>query len=197
MTNKMIFFMATIGILLAVLSSKEAKAGPDPFIGEIVWVGYTFCPRGWAAADGQLLSINQYQSLYSLLGTQFGGDGRTTFALPDLRGRVAIHAGQSPGMSKYQVGNKAGQETVTLTTSQMPTHNHTINASAGATDEDPTGNIPGTGKQKNYDAPGAASTALADEAVGSTGVGEAHENRPPFLTLTACIALQGVYPSRN
>ncbi len=189
--------MATIGILLAVLSSKEAKAGPDPFIGEIVWVGYTFCPRGWAAADGQLLSINQYQSLYSLLGSQFGGDGRTTFALPDLRGRVAIHAGQSPGMSKYQVGNKAGQETVTLTTSQMPTHNHTINASAGATDKDPTGNIPGTGKQKNYDTPRAASTTLADKAVGSTGVSEAHENRPPFLTLRACIALQGIYPSRN
>lgn len=197
MTNKMIFSVTTIGILLAVFPGKEVKAGPDPYIGEIVWGGWNYCPRGWAPADGQLLRIADNQALFSLLGTQFGGDGRTTFALPDLRGRVAIHAGQSPGMSKYQVGNKGGQETVTLTTSQMPAHNHPINASAGATDKDPTGNIPGTGKQKNYDAPGAASTALADEAVGSTGVGEAHENRPPFLTLTACIALQGVYPSRN
>jgi len=197
MTNKMILPGTALTILLSVMPLEDAAAGPDPFIGEIIWGGWNFCPRGFAAANGQLLSVAENTALFSLLGVQFGGDGRTTFGLPDLRGRVSIHTGQGSGLSNYKVGMKGGEETVTLTATQVPAHNHTINASTGGTDKSPSGNIPGTGKQKNYDAPAAASTALADAAVADAGAGAAHENRQPYLALTACIALQGIYPSRN
>ena len=182
---------------LVTLPSKQVLAGPDPFIGEIMWVGYNFCPRGWSDADGQLLPIAQNTALFSLLGTTYGGDGRTTFALPDLRGRVSIHTGEGPGLSEYRLGQKAGLEEVMLTVDQMPTHNHALNASGGAIDKNAAGSIMGSPKQKIYDTPVAASTTLADTAISEAGGDMSHENRPPYLTLRACIALTGIFPSRN
>lgn len=182
---------------LVSVPAKQLLAGADPFIGEIMWVSYTFCPRGWADADGQLLPIAQYTALFSLLGTTYGGDGRTTFALPDLRGRVSIHTGEGPGLSDYRLGQKAGLEEVTLTVDQIPAHNHALNASGGAIDKNAAGSIMGSPKQKIYDTPVAASTTLADTAISEAGGDMSHENRPPYLTLRACIALTGIFPSRN
>ncbi|NOT56941.1 MAG: phage tail protein, partial [Deltaproteobacteria bacterium] len=117
----------------------------DPFIGEIIMFGGNFAPRGWAFCNGQLLSIAQNTALFSILGTTYGGDGRTTFALPDLRGRVPVHAGnsQGPGLPPVQLGEMAGSPSVTLTVSQMPMHNHLVVASQTATTTDPNGGVPG------------------------------------------------------
>jgi len=114
--------------LQGVYPSRDATSsrGSEPFLGEICWIGFNFAPRGWALCDGQLLSISQNDALFSLLGTTYGGDGRTTFGLPDLRGRSPIHVGQGPGLSNYQWGQKGGVETVTLTINQMPSHTHAI-----------------------------------------------------------------------
>jgi microcystin-dependent protein len=186
--------------LAVVLSSgiaQEANAEVEPFIGEIMWVGYPFCPRGWANADGQLLPIAQNTALFSLYGSTYGGDGRTTFALPDLRGRVSIHTGQGPGLSNYRLGAEGGQEGVTLTVNELPAHNHSINASSDAAYKNAAGSIPGSGKAKIYDTPANADTAFDASTVGMTGNGTAHENRAPYATLRACVALQGIYPSRN
>lgn len=186
--------------IAAALSSgiaQEANAQSEPFIGEIMWVGYTFCPRGWANADGQLLPIAQHNALFSLYGTTYGGDGRTTFALPDLRGRVSVHTGQGPGLSSYPLGSKGGQEQVTLTANELPAHNHTVNASSEATDSNAAESIPGSPKKKFYDSPANADIAWDASAVGMTGESSPHENRAPFVTLRACVALQGLYPSRN
>ena len=157
-----------------------------------MWVGYTFCPRGWAEADGQLLPISQYTALFSLYGTTYGGDGRTTFALPDLRGRVSVHTDTS-----YRLGSKGGEEETILTVSEMPAHNHTINASGGGISKNAAGSILGSPNQKIYDAPVSATTTLAGSAINNTGGSSAHDNRPPYLTLRACVALQGIFPSRN
>ena len=187
-----------VSATLVMVPAREAAAQSEPFVGEIMWVGYTFCPRGWAEADGQLIPIAQNTALFSLLGTTFGGDGRATFALPDLRGRVSVHTGDGPGLSSYTLGQKGGEEQVTLTSDEMPAHNHTINASAAAVDTNAAGSILGSPKNKNiYDAPVMASTTLANSAMSDAGGDQPHENRPPYLTLRACIALQGIYPSRN
>jgi microcystin-dependent protein len=190
-----------VSIPLAVSLStgfvQDASAASEPFIGEIMWVGYNFCPRGWANADGQLLQIAQNTALFSLYGTTYGGDGRTTFALPDLRGRVSIHTGQGPGLSSYTLGSEGGQEAVALTVNELPAHSHAVNASSDATDKNASGSVPGSPKKKFYDSPLNADTTWDASAVGMTGDGAAHENRAPYLTLRACVALQGLYPSRN
>ena len=107
----------------------RVAAQPEPFLGQLMLVGFTFCPRGWANANGQLLEISTNTALFSLLGTTYGGNGRTTFGLPDLRGRVPVHVGTGPGLSAYRQGQRSGQETVTLTAAEMPAHRHTVNAS--------------------------------------------------------------------
>jgi microcystin-dependent protein len=178
--------------------AKEAAAGTDVYLGEIMWVPYTFCPRGSAEASGQLLPIATNTALFSLIGTAYGGNGRTTFALPDLRGRVAIHSGNGTGLSSYTLGQKGGEEQVTLTSDEMPAHNHTINASAAAEDTAAAGSILGSPQGKKiYDAPNMASTTLASSAMSDVGGSQPHENRPPYLTLRACIATVGIYPSRD
>lgn len=197
MNLKKILCSITCAAALVSMPAKETLAGANPFIGEIMWVGYNFCPRGWTEADGQLLPISENSALFSLYGTTYGGDGRTTFALPDLRGRVSIHAGQGPGLSVYPLGQKAGVEEVTLSANEMPAHNHTLNASGGAVDKNAAGSILGSPKKKIYDAPVTASTTLASSAMSDAGGGMSHENRPPYLTLRACVALTGVFPSRN
>ena len=195
MNIKHVVSAAVVVATLASLPVKQAAAGTAPFIGEIMWVGYNFCPPGWADANGQLIQIVDNIDLFTLYGTIYGGDGRTTFALPDLRGRVSIHAGTGPGLSPYTQGGNGGEEQVTLTVSEMPAHNHSINASGGAISKSAAGSILGSPKQKFYDAPVNATTTLGNSAVSDTGGDGAHENRSPYLTLRACVALTGTFPS--
>jgi microcystin-dependent protein len=165
----------------------------EPFLAEIKIVGFNFAPRGYAFCDGQILPINQNQSLFSLLGTTYGGDGRTTFALPDLRSRTPIHTG-----TINRLGTKAGSETHTLSDLDLPSHTHQVKAtSSDATSEDPNGgtwaaNSDGT----NY------GTALADASMSANsltrvGGSQAHNNMQPFLSVYFVIALRGLFPSRN
>ncbi len=168
----------------------------EPFLGQLLLVPYNFAPRGWAFCSGQLLSIAQNTALFSLLGTTYGGDGITTFALPDLRGRVALSSGQGPGLSNYVLGEAAGSENVTLITTQIPAHSHTVNAGVGASSVTPEGNFPGSDSVNSiYDV--TATTTMNPTMIGATGGSQPHENRQPFLTLNYIIALEGIFPSRS
>lgn len=164
----------------------------EPFLAEIRMVGFNFAPRGWAFCDGQILPINQNQSLYSLLGTTYGGDGRTSFALPELRGRTPIHVGNS-----HQLGQKSGEETQTLSLNEMPAHGHTAIASnSDAVGDMPTNNIlarPGAGVYAAFN----SGKNMAGQMIGTSGGGQAHNNMQPYLAVNFCIALQGLFPSRN
>jgi microcystin-dependent protein len=167
------------------------------YIGEIRAVAFGFVPRGWASCDGQIMSINTNQALFSLLGTIYGGNGTTTFALPDLRGRVPVHYGTHAG-EPFVIGQQEGAETHTLTADQMPRHTHQISASAAAGDVlSPAGAVWGTTSKPAYGPLGASPSALSPTALETVGAGEAHENMPPFLTLNFVIAIQGIFPSRS
>lgn len=177
----------------------------QPFLGQITLYPYNFAPLGWALCEGQLLPISQYTALFSLLGTQFGGDGRTNFGLPDLRGRVAIGQGQGPGLSSYAMGEVFGTEAVALTTATSPFHSHAFPAVAGAaTTNAPAGALPAEGHLSGrgavavnaYAAPGPAVNLAAGQVAAASSAGVAHNNLQPYLTLNWCIALQGVFPSR-
>ncbi|MCF3111455.1 tail fiber protein [Niabella sp. CC-SYL272] len=172
----------------------------DPFLSMIVLFGCNFAPRGWAFCQGQLLSIAQNTALFSLLGTTYGGNGQTTFALPDLRGRVPIGFGQGPGLSSYALGQQGGAETVTLLLSQMPAHTHAFMATAEAGDtSDPTGAFPAnTGTlDKEYKQSPVNKVAMNAAAVETKGGSQPHTNIQPYLALNYCIALEGIFPSRN
>lgn len=165
----------------------------DYYLGEIRLFGFNFAPRGWALCNGQLMSISQNSALFALLGTTYGGDGITTFALPDLRGRVAIHQGQGPGLSSHVMGEVGGTETVTLTTNQMPSHAHNPLGSAGAqTTNRPDGAAPAQGG--NYSTPDASHPMATTSVVGGS---QPHNNVQPYLTMNYCIAVTGIFPSRN
>lgn len=167
-----------------------------PFIGQISMFGGNFAPRNWAFCNGQLLSIAQNSALFSLLGTTYGGNGTTTFALPDLRGRTPIHAGQGPGLSNRVLGESSGSENVTLIVSQMPSHTHAVTpgaSSSAATSENPSGQVPAAGGA--YDS--AANATLQGVTSGATGGSQPHTNMPPYLVINYIIALQGIFPSRN
>ena len=171
----------------------------EPFLAEVRIVGFNFAPRGWAFCDGQLLPINLNQALFSLLGTTYGGDGRTTFALPDLRGRTPLHKGNSTtaGSVNHLLGNKNGEEAHSLTTSEMPGHDHSVAANAAsATSDEPQGNLPARPGFDAYRSPSSLGT-LGTETVANSGGGTGHENMQPWLALKFCIALQGLFPSRN
>ncbi len=167
----------------------------QPFLAEIRPFGFSFAPRGWAFCDGQLLSIAQNAALFSLLGTSYGGDGQTTFALPDLRGRTSVHPG-----SGIQLGEQSGAETVTLNANQLPAHSHPVMASAdlvtAASPSDAVLGAKGRGGVDVYAAAGSL-TPLAPGAVDSTGQGQPHGNMQPSLVVNFCIAIEGIYPSRN
>ncbi|MDD5271934.1 MAG: tail fiber protein [Methylovulum sp.] len=175
----------------------------EPFVGEIRMVGFNFPPRNWALCDGHTLPINQYQALFALLGVTYGGDGHTTFGLPDLRGRVPVNQGTGPGLSTYVMGQKAGSETVTLTSAQIPNHTHSLNVSSGqGTLTTPVNNflavpVDNNGTANMQDFAGLANAAMNAAAIGATGGNQAHTNLQPFLCVNFIIALTGIFPSRN
>lgn len=161
----------------------------EPFLSEIRLMSFVFAPKGWALCNGQLLPINQNQALFSLLGTTFGGDGRVNFALPDLRGRTPIHVG-----SGHTLGEMGGEQAHTLSIAELPTHTHVVNAASTAvTTNVATGTF--LGVVNNTYGPPANLVALAASEVGNVGGSQAHLNMQPFLTLSFCIALQGIFPS--
>lgn len=155
----------------------------------------TFPPVGWATCDGQLLSISQNTALFSILGTSFGGNGQSTFALPDLRGRVPVHAGQGPGLSSYSVGQEGGEEAHTLATPEVPVHSHAVGASAAdGTVTHPAGAVPARGGSYSATPDG---TTMNPAMIGNVGGGAPHNNVQPYQAVTFIIALQGVFPSRS
>jgi microcystin-dependent protein len=177
----------------------------EPFISQIEAFAFNFAPKGWALCAGQTLPINQNQALFSLLGTTFGGNGTTTFVLPDLRGRLANGFGQGSGLANYNLGQQGGEETHTLTVTETPPHSHLINANNNGTtggSSTPGGGVTlgaGYANQTGSPAVNIYSTAAPTIAMGSLGPtgGQPHENRMPFQALNYCIALQGIFPSRN
>lgn len=173
----------------------------DQFYGEIRMFGGNYAPQGWALCQGQPLQINQYDALYSLIGTTYGGDGVTTFNLPDLRGRVPVHMGTGPGLTQRTIGQSLGTENVALTTDTLPTHTHTLNAgSATGTLYDPAGNILAgcttTNALQSYTTTNATPTAMNSAAIQSAGSSQPHNNMMPTLCINFIIALEGYFPQR-
>ncbi len=163
-----------------------------PYLGELRIFSFGFAPRGWAVCNGQLLPINQNQALFSILGATFGGNGTTTFALPNLQGRIPMHTSTT-----YPLGDAGGEDSHQLTTPEIPGHTHQVNASAApASTHKIIGNVWATTSANQY-AAGAPTTTLNPGAVANTGSGEPHENRPPLLGVNICIALAGIFPSRS
>jgi len=163
----------------------------EPFLSEIRIMSFVFAPKGWALCNGQLLPINQNQGLFSLLGTTFGGDGRVNFALPDLRARVPIRVG-----SGHTLGEKGGEQAHTLSIAEISTHVHVMNASSTAGDTPvPAADLLAPGQSTQMYGPPANLTALQPSTIGNVGGSQAHQNMQPFLTLSFCIALQGIFPS--
>lgn len=166
----------------------------QPFLGQISIFGFNFAPRGWAQCSGQQISIAQNQALFALLGTQFGGNGQTTFALPDLRGRVPVH-------NTNEMGVTGGQESVTLTTATMPAHTHTLNATtAVANKRVATGKIFAADNAtiaEYYAVPGPNVVPLSSQSITNAGGSQPHDNTQPYLALNICIAMEGIFPSRN
>lgn len=218
--------LAVVTLILAVLFSMQATnaiAGGEPFIGEIIWVAFTYCPNGWAEPVGQLLPIAPNQALFALLGTTYGGDGRTTFALPDLRGRVIIGLGQGPGLPTNDVlGTAGGSESIQLTAGHIPSHTHTARTTVSGTATprgsshvanslSPQGNVWATvGKDKNASYTNSSpnvsmksdiiqlnATAVTTVApTGEEGTLDPIDNRQPYLVLRPCISLFGIFPTR-
>lgn len=182
---------------LALLTGSGAMA-QDCFLGEIKMFAGTFAPRGYAKAEGQLLAINNHAALFSLLGTMYGGDGRTSFGLPDLRGRMPIGAGQGPGLPSYRMGQKGGTFEVTLTEGQLPAHSHSVNARVESGDTNvPTGALPADDGTDRVYGNGAATTTMSAQMIGSTGSNQPVPTMPPYQAITPIICMQGTYPSRN
>lgn len=167
----------------------------QPYVGEIRMFGGNFPPNGWMFCQGQMLAISEYETLFNLIGTTYGGDGQTTFALPDLRGRVPLHAGTRPGGSTYQLGEVSGSETTTLLTTQIPAHTHAAACAATAgTSDSPVGLLPARNGAGNLAWGAGAAASLAAAHIDPAGSSAPHENRMPILTLSYCIAYEGIYP---
>jgi microcystin-dependent protein len=170
----------------------------EPFVAEIRIFAGNFAPRSWAFCDGQLLPVAQNTALFSLIGTTYGGDGRSTTALPDLQGRAPMHPGRGPGLTSRRLGQRGGSETVTLTEAQMPNHNHTLIASEEDGDSSvPSGNYLGNGTMMYVPGSDTPNVNMANAALPSSGGSQAHNNMMPFLTMNFIIALVGLYPSRS
>lgn len=173
----------------------------DPFVAEIRIFPFNFAPRGWAWCDGQLLPLSQNTALFSLLGTTYGGDGKSNFALPDLQGRAPMHPGQGPGLSLHDLGETGGSETVSLLESEIPSHSHTMRASGDVADNNqPGGNMAAhpLGRGSNlYITTTSPLVPMSDIALSPAGGDQPHNNMMPYLTFYFCIALQGVFPPRT
>jgi len=172
----------------------------DPFVAEIRIFPFNFAPKGWAWCDGQLMPLSQNTALFSLLGTTYGGDGKSNFALPDLQGRAPMHPGQGPGLSLHDLGETGGSETVTLLESEIPAHSHGLLAVGGfnGTNNDPTNGVPAKGDAGLLPyTPSGPSLMMAPEAIAPAGGDQPHNNLMPYLTFYFCIALQGVFPPRG
>jgi len=196
--NIKIYLLIIIAIIIGSFPS-VASAGQTPFIGEIRFVGFNFAPRGWAKCDGQLLSVSSNEALFSIVGTTYGGDGRTTFGLPDMRGRTPVHQGSGPGLSTYRLGQKSGTEKITLTTNQLPSHSHTakgVSTSARSTNSTNSAIARTRSNLKAYDN-STPNIALNSTTVGQTGSSSQVNNMQPYNTMYCIIALVGVYPSRS
>ncbi len=197
----------TLGVaVIALLATTTLWSAPaqasEPFIGQIMIVGFNFAPRGFASCDGQLLPISQNTALFSLLGTTFGGDGRTTFGLPDLRGRTAVGVGTGPGISTMSWGEKAGVENTLLTVANLPSHSHSVSVKGTATrgnSEIPTGNTWASRSRDNdySNATPVVEMKAGSVSIGNTGNGTSFTNMQPSLGLWHVIALVGIYPSRS
>ena len=172
----------------------------DPFLGEIRMVGFNFAPHGWAFCNGQIMPIQQNTALFSLLGTMYGGNGTSTFGLPNLQGNVPLGQGQGPGLSDYVIGQTGGEPSVTLLNSELPQHNHLVAASSGvASSTEPAGNVLARSASglTAYSSTGTVNTVLAPSLIGLAGGSQPHNNMMPSLTVNFCIALSGVFPARN
>jgi len=171
----------------------------EPFIGEIRMVGFNYAPVGWALANGALLTISEHSALYALYNTYYGGDGRTNFALPDLRGRVPINFGTGPGLPTHPIGQMGGAPAVTLHESQMPAHKHAVNAVGGrgsADSADPIGHLWAQASTGQIYSDAAATGEMNGNATNNAGGSQPHENMPPYLAINFCVALVGIWPSR-
>ena len=167
----------------------------EPFIAEIRIFAGNFAPRGWAFCDGQLLPVAQNTALFSIIGTTYGGDGRSTTALPNLQGRAAMHPGRGPGLTARRLGQRGGEETATLSEAQMPNHSHTVRGHARpATENDAINSY--WARQSNFYA-NTSDVTMASDAIENTGGSQEHNNRQPFLVLNFIIALIGLFPSRS
>jgi len=172
----------------------------DPFVAEIRIFPFNFAPKGWAFCDGQLLPLSQNTALFSLLGTTYGGDGKSNFALPDMQGNAPMHPGQGPGLSLHDLGETGGSQTVSLLESEIPSHSHSLNAVGGfnGTNNDPTNEVPAKGDAGLLPyTPSGPSLTMALQAIAPAGGDQPHNNMQPYLTLNFCIALQGVFPPRT
>jgi len=219
LNNMKKFLVTFVFVISNIVSIRPALAcgSGESFIASMCVFAGNFAPRSYALAQGQLLAISQNSALFALLGTTYGGDGRTTFALPDTRGRVVIGAGNGPGLSNYNVGQKSGSETVTLSTAQMPSHTHTATTtttgtatahsnSSGNTDT-PSGNVWSRKPRDSIYSSSAPDVTMNANAiflslssatsVSNTGGSTAHENRMPYIAMNWIITLQGIFPSRN
>jgi microcystin-dependent protein len=170
----------------------------EPFIGQIQAFGFNFAPRGWAQCNGQLLPISQNTALFSLLGTTYGGDGRTTFALPDLRGRSMVNYGQGQGLNSIQIGQSGGNENTTLTVNNLPPHNHPVQVNVNtANGEESTSTLYLSSHASAFSDAPTTNAVLAGVGSANTGGGQPFPNRDPYLGINVCIALQGIFPSRS
>jgi microcystin-dependent protein len=201
MTKKTLLGLAAGATALCSVGQAHAQ---DLYMGQTLLVGFTFCPRGTLEADGTLLPISQYDALFALLGTTYGGDGVVNFALPDLRGRVANSWGQGPGLSNYVQGETGGTQSVTLTTSQMPSHTHigySIGTTAAPNTDNPTNAVPADypSAQVVYNNSVAPSAIMAPNTmmVGAAGAGIPFSNLGPYLTLRYCVVTEGIYPPHS
>jgi len=192
--------MKKIIILLTIigLSSIDTVNAQENFIGEIKLVGYNFAERGWAKCEGQLLSIASNTALFSLIGTTYGGDGRTTFGLPDLRGRTAVGVGRGPGLSDIRWGERFGSEFTTLALANLPSHNHqAFGVSTDGTSATPTGNLPAGTKRLDPEYGLGGLTPMSGSMIGRTGASSSYSNMQPYLGTHYVIALTGIFPSRS
>lgn len=168
----------------------------DPFVAEIRIFPFNFAPKGWAFCNGQIMPLSQNTALFSLLGTTYGGDGKSTFALPDLQGRVPMHPGQGPGLSLHDLGESSGAESVTLLQSEIPVHSHKVMASnLVALSNNPSNNMPA--KAAIYSTTTSPQVQMSVQAMMPAGGNQPHNNMMPYLTTNFCVALQGVYPPRG